>query len=116
MLGPLTIPVRLIAASFGSRFTPMRHPALCVALVLSISVAGCGDDGFGGGGGSSSKQDSGIDPTPETLDGSPSQEFEDADIERAEEAPEAVQDYCSGAVSEAQEVGCLSHVDEAEIP
>ena len=56
------------------------------------------------------------DPTPEKLDGSSSQEFEQADIDRANSASDAVEEYCSGAVSEAQEVGCLSHVDEGDIP
>jgi hypothetical protein len=60
--------------------------------------------------------DSGIDPTPEKLNGQPSQEFEQEDIERAESASPAVRDYCSGAVSEAQRIGCLSHVDESDIP
>lgn len=59
---------------------------------------------------------SSIDSTPERQDGTPSYEFEPADIERAENASEAVREYCSGAVSEAQEVGCLSHVDESDIP
>jgi hypothetical protein len=52
----------------------------------------------------------------EKLDGTPSQELEAEDIEQAENASEEVQEYCSGAVSEAQEVGCLSHVDESDIP
>ncbi len=57
-----------------------------------------------------------IDSTPEKLDGTPSTEFEADDIKRAINATEAVEDYCSGAVSEAQYVGCLSHVDESDIP
>jgi hypothetical protein len=56
------------------------------------------------------------DSGPERLDGSSSHEFEPEDIERANEASDAVKEYCSGAVSEAQEVGCLSHVDESDIP
>lgn len=50
------------------------------------------------------------------LDGTESQEFEADDIARAEAASPAVQDYCAGAVSEAQEAGCLGHVEESEIP
>jgi hypothetical protein len=57
-----------------------------------------------------------INPTPEKENGQDSYEFEEEDIERAEEAPQAVQEYCEGAVSEAQEVGCLSHVGESEVP
>ncbi len=57
-----------------------------------------------------------VDPTPLKKDGTQSFEFEQADIERAESASPEVQDYCDGAVSEAQRVGCLSHVDEEDIP
>ena len=57
-----------------------------------------------------------IDPTPEKRDGTPSYEFESGDIEKAENASDAVKEYCAGAASEAQRVGCLSHVDEDEIP
>jgi hypothetical protein len=57
-----------------------------------------------------------INPRPEKLDGTRSYEFEPDDIERAENAPPSVQEYCEGAVSEAQEVGCLSHVDPSEVP
>lgn len=63
-----------------------------------------------------SQQNREVDPTPERLDGTPSTEFEADDIERAENASDAVAEYCAGAVSEAQEVGCLSHVDESDIP
>jgi hypothetical protein len=56
------------------------------------------------------------DPTPEDKYGVPSKEFEPEDIERAEEASDEVKEYCSGAVSEAQRVGCESHVDESDIP
>jgi hypothetical protein len=70
---------------------------------LVIAVGGCGSGG-------------GIDPTPEKLNGAPSQEFEPEDIHRAENASPAVQAYCAGAVSEAQRVGCLSHVDDSDIP
>jgi hypothetical protein len=56
------------------------------------------------------------DPEPERLDGTESQEFEAEDIEAAENASPQVQEYCSGAVSEAQYEGCLSHVTEDEMP
>lgn len=63
----------------------MKRPALAVALV-TVALAGCGET---------------IDSTPERLDGSQSQEFEDEDIERAEDASDAEKDYWAGAVSEA---------------
>jgi hypothetical protein len=78
--------------------------AMAVALVVTLSAGGCGEDESDGG--------SSIDPTPEKLDGSSSYEFEQDDLERAESASPVVQAYCEGAVSEAQETGCLSHVDE----
>ena len=85
-----------------ARFTLPRL-ALCGAMTaLFLGGAGCGD--------------SDLDRTPEKLDGSSSQEFEADDIERAESASEAVQDYCGDIESEAQRIGCLSHVDESEIP
>jgi hypothetical protein len=49
--------------------------------------------------------------TPEKLNGEDSYEFEPDDIERAEEADEELREYCAGAVSEAQELGCLSHAE-----
>lgn len=57
-----------------------------------------------------------INPTPTKENGEASYEFEPEDIERAEAAPSSVQSYCEGAVSEAQEVGCLSHVSPSEVP
>ncbi len=38
------------------------------------------------------------------------------DLKAAEEASDAVKDYCADAVSEAQRLGCESHVTEDEIP
>lgn len=83
--------------SFRSKF------AAVALATISVSLGAC---------------DSGeeIDPTPTKLDGTESHEFEPEDIERAENASDAVVDYCSGIESEAQRVGCLSHVDESEIP
>lgn len=57
-----------------------------------------------------------LNPYPIKKNGEPSYEFEPDDIERAEEAPESVREYCEGAVSEAQEIGCLSHVNPWEVP
>ena len=53
-----------------------------------------------------------IDSTPTKLDGTESHEFEQDDLDRAEGASDAVKDYCAGAVSEAQRLGCESHVTE----
>ena len=72
-----------------------------LATVLLMLLAGCG---------------SGVDPTPEKVDGTPSHEFEQDDLDRAEGASDAVKDYCADAVSEAQRLGCESHVTEDEIP
>lgn len=80
------------------------------------SSKGYGDDYENSYGYEDSYDDGGVDSTPEAADGSPSYEFEQDDIDRANDASEEVQDYCSGAVSEAQYVGCLSHVDEWDIP
>lgn len=75
-----------------------------MGLIAVLGLGGC------------SQQNREVDPTPEKLDGTSSMEFEADDIERAENASDAVAEYCAGAVSEAQEVGCLSHVDESDIP
>lgn len=80
------------------------------AVVVLLSVTGCGlgeEEGESGGA---------VNPTPTKENGERSFEFEPDDIERAEDAPESVQRYCEGAVSEAQEVGCLSHVEASEVP
>ena len=74
-----------------------------LTMVLGAVLAGCG-------GGSE------IDPTPERLDGSSSYEFEQDDLDRAAEASDAVKDYCAGAVSEAQRLGCESHVTDEDLP
>lgn len=74
------------------------------ALVLPIALArGCGAEPE-------------TDRTPEKLDGSPSQEFEDEDIDRAKEASPAVKEYCGGAASEAQRLGCEAQVTEGGNP
>lgn len=81
----------------------MRHLFVAVVIAgLALSLGACGTGG--------------VDPTPEKLDGSESREFEPADIERANDASDAIREYCSGALSEAQEVGCLSHVEESDLP
>jgi hypothetical protein len=88
----------------------MRRTRRAVSLGIVLAtlwIAGCG-----GGGGTNS----GVDPTPERKDGTPSHEFEQEDLDAAASASDAVKEYCSGAVSEAQRVGCESHVTESDIP
>jgi len=70
-----------------------------------IAFAGCGAEDGGG-----------LDSNPQKLDGTESQEFEQEDIDAAAGASEAVKDYCADSVSEAQRLGCESHVTEDEIP
>ena len=78
----------------------MKRLAL-VAAIVAMLVVGCGGE---------------TDPTPERIDGTPSYEFEQDDIEAAEDASDAVKEYCADAVSEAQRVGCEAHVTENDIP
>jgi hypothetical protein len=87
--------------------TSLRRALRVAALLVALLAAGCG---------SSNSTGSGVDPTPEKLDGSPSYEFEQDDLDAAEGASEAVKDYCADAVSEAQRLGCEAHVTEDEIP
>jgi hypothetical protein len=75
-----------------------------VVVVVGLVLTGCGDD----------KQRE-VDPTPENQLGAPSGAFESEDIEAAESASDLVETYCAGAVSEAQEVGCLSHVTDSDV-
>jgi hypothetical protein len=53
------------------------------------------------------------DPYPEKSDGTESHEFEADDIETAKNASDEVWSYCTGRdKSEAQLMGCLSHVTD----
>ena len=80
----------------------MNARTRCGTVVLvALALAGCGGS---------------EDSTPEKIDGTPSYEFEQEDIDAAEDASDAVKDYCSDAVSEAQRVGCESHVTDDEVP
>jgi len=74
---------------------------VCVTVALATGCAG---------------SDEPVDPAPERQDGTASYEFEQDDIDAANAASDAVKDYCSGAVSEAQYVGCIAHVEESDIP
>ena len=85
----------------------LRVRAPVVVALAALAVAGCGS-----GGGAASE----VDPTPERIDGTSSHEFEQEDLDAAEEASDAVKEYCADAASEAQRLGCESHVPEDEIP
>jgi hypothetical protein len=75
-------------------------------IVAALAVSGCGADGS-----------SGVDdPTPTKLDGTESHEFEQEDLDAAAGASDAVKEYCADAVSEAQRLGCESHVTDADVP
>lgn len=91
----------MIAAKRGAQAWA-RYLSTSLVVVACGLVIGCGNTP--------------VDPTPEKLDGTPSSEFEQDDIDRAEGASDAVKEYCAGAVSEAQQVGCESHVTESDIP
>lgn len=99
----------------------MRRVLLALLIVIA-PASGCADNDATNKGGPESSASppmsatTGVDPTPENQYGVPSNEFEPNDIERANSAPQAVKDYCDGAVSEAQYVGCISHVDESDLP
>ena len=84
----------------------MRSMARLAVLLAAVALAACGGETGEGT----------LDPTPEKLDGTPSHEFEQDDLDRAEGASDAVKDYCADAVSEAQRIGCESHVTEEDIP
>lgn len=74
-------------------------------VLVAFALAGCGAEGS-----------SGVDSTPQKLDGTESHEFEQEDIDAAADASDAVKEYCDDAVSEAQRLGCESHVTDDEIP
>lgn len=78
-----------------------RVAAIAVALIVSLSLVGCSSSG---------------EPSLNKKDGTQSQEFEQEDLDRADAASDAVKDYCAGAVSDAQRVGCESHVTEDDLP
>ena len=78
----------------------------CV-FIAGVLAAGCGESSSTGG--------AGVDPTPQRLDGSQSQEFEPDDLEAAVDAGRLVELYCDGIPSEAQRLGCLSHVTPDQV-
>lgn len=56
-----------------------------------------------------------LSPGPLKNDGTRSTEFTEAHARRAAAADELVQLYCGGIESDAQRLGCLSHVSVAEV-
>ena len=85
--------------------TDTRRRASLSRLVICATLAPAWVTGCG----------SSLDPEPEKLDGSESQEFEQEDLDAAEQAGRLVEIYCAGGVSEAQVLGCRSHVTEADV-
>lgn len=86
---------------------PRRSRArIAVVGLATLVLSGCGDSSPG----TVEPVGGTIDPTPTRLDGTPSYEFEQDDLDAAAGASDAVKDYCAGAVSEAQRLGCESHV------
>jgi hypothetical protein len=87
----------------GVGMNSRRHRLALLALVATF--AACGSDAG-----------STLDSTPEKLDGTESREFEQDDLDAAAEASDAVKEYCAAAVSEAQRLGCESHVTDEDLP
>lgn len=89
----------------------MRLYLALAVVVMAVGFGACGEVA-----GEPGNESGNVNSTPLKKNGEPSREFEEEDIERAEAAPQSVREYCEGAVSEAQEVGCLSHVEASEVP
>ena len=89
--------------SDAKRIKILGYVGMPVALIACYAALGCA---------SAPEQD----PTPTKLDGTPSQEFEQDDLDAAAGASDEVKEYCADAVSEAQRMGCESHVTEDDIP
>jgi hypothetical protein len=82
-----------------------RLRILMAAAAIATAVGGCSTGGS-----------SNIDSTPTKLDGTESHEFEQQDLDAAAGASDAVKEYCAGAASEAQRLGCESHVTDEDLP
>jgi hypothetical protein len=78
--------------------------------VCVVALTGCGDGGPG-------KDFAGGICDPGPIDSTPgdSSEFEPGDIATARSAECLVVIYCDGVESDAQRVGCLSHVTESDV-
>lgn len=86
----------------------MIRRVLSVALLVGLlGATGCSSD---------SPDSDGARPGPLKVDGSRSDQFEADDFEAADDASDAVKYYCSGAVSEAQRLGCEANVTDGDIP
>ena len=95
--------VRKASYSVGIHAQPLTMAS--VAPRRRHFVGGCGQSGSRG-----------VDPRPEKLDGTESREFEQEDLDAAAAASDAVKAYCAATVSEAQRLGCESHVSEDDLP
>jgi hypothetical protein len=80
---------------------PTRLRRRAAMLLIVSALCGCG---------------SSVDSTPEKLDGTESHAFEQEDLDAAAGASDAVKAYCADAVSEAQRLGCESHVTDEYLP
>lgn len=90
---------------------------ICVAGAIAAALlGGCANEAADSSYRDRTQSVEAVDPTPADQSGVPSDEFEQADIDQANGASEAVKEYCAGAVSEAQYVGCISHVTDSDIP
>lgn len=88
------------------------HARFVVVALATLALGGCG----GSAGDASNPARGTDDATPTKLDGTASHEFEQDDLDAAAAASDAVKDYCADAVSEAQRLGCESHVTDGELP
>ncbi len=77
---------------------------ICAIAVGLAVVAGCGGP----------SDSAGVHPLKK--DGTRSQAFEQGDVDTAAGASQAVKDYCGGAGSDAQRLGCEAHVTDADLP
>jgi hypothetical protein len=90
-----------------NRVTALAVAALLLAGGLSVSACSPGLNTSG---------DPASRAAPLKKDGSRSYEFEQDDYDTADQVSPEVKDYCADAVSEAQRLGCESHVQPEDIP
>lgn len=91
-----------------------RLGVLTAVFILSFGLAGCANPLEDRSQAPASQTKA--SPGPLKVDGTRSTEFEEDDLRRADDASQSVKEYCAGAVSEAQRLGCESHVSESDIP
>lgn len=99
-------PLTLRYAPGGSGAASRCRPLLSVgAACVALAAGACGGP-----------EPEPLDPGALKKDGTRSQEFASEHLDRAEQASEAVRKYCSGAVSESQDLGCLSYLTDDDLP